>query len=114
MSDWYDSDGNSLGDWVPIDRGEYHAIRDESVGQWQVFASNTDPWGRGEVYTAWGLPGEDVPRVDHRCLYEPPARDHELLPEPSRCLFRRFVPVSSGLKTIRDDAPLLNHGIEVL
>ena len=90
MSDWFDENGDPLGEWEVITEAEYRAIIDRPATDWWVFASNTDPCGRGEIYTAWGQDGEAAPRVDHRCIFEPPAPDHERLPKPTRCVYRKF------------------------
>jgi hypothetical protein len=85
MSEWTDSDGNSLGAWVKTDRDEFRSL---FSGEMVPFSTLTDPdgnYGPRQVYTAWGYPGEDAPRIDIRDY-----RDEDGY--TTRQVFRKFVP----------------------
>ena len=69
MSDWTDSDGNSLGEWAEIDLDEYHRLYVSASDELTPFETLTDPDGtdgKAQVYTAWGRRGEDTPYIDVR------------------------------------------------
>jgi hypothetical protein len=87
MSSWTDSDGNSLGAWVKIDRDEFRSLFSEEM---VPFSTLTDPdgnYGPRQVYTSWGYPGEDAPRIDIR-------DDRDEDGNTTRRVLRKFVPAS--------------------
>lgn len=104
-SGWYDENGEQVGEWEVITLDEYEAIMAEHGGDdWQVFASNSGAREHGEIYTAWGIDGEDVPRVDHRCIYDPRVPDHVLtLPPPTRCVYRKFVRAAAVVRNQEEE-----------
>lgn len=65
MSDW------TNGKWVEISEDEFWATvaLEGGLEALTVSASLTDPdgdYGPPQIYTAWGLPGEDAPLLDIR------------------------------------------------
>lgn len=49
--------------------------------------------------------GEDVPRVDHRCIYDPRVPDHVLtLPPPTRCVYRKFVRAAAVVRNQEEES----------
>jgi len=87
QSDWTDSEGESLGEWLPISREEYVGVIQQAGGlqALTVAATLTDPdgvYGEPQVYTAWALPDEEVPLVDRRTY---PDRSE------GRDVYRRFL-----------------------
>lgn len=71
MSEWTDDDGVPLGRWVVIDQPEWRALvgANGGLGALTVFSSLTDlegVYGPPQVYTSWGIRGENVPLVDVR------------------------------------------------
>lgn len=72
MSDYFDEDGESLGDWKSITEAEFEAIKNDGSVDWQVFATRTEVgdrtisgWRGRIIYTEWGICGAAHPLV--RC-----------------------------------------------
>ena len=48
--------------------------------------------------------GEDVPRVDHRCIYDPRVPDHVLTLPPLRGVYRKFVRAAAVVRNQEEKA----------
>lgn len=92
---WTDDDGIPLGEWVVIEAKEAWAIKDAAGDALRVFSSLTDPdgnYGTPTIYTAWGVDGEDVPRLDAR--------------DSAPTTWRKFIPRDLAPRAIGDS----DHG----
>lgn len=78
---YFDDDGNSLGDWKPITEEQYIDVlcrEDTSDHPLTVFATRTqmgsqqpgEPPREQHIYTEWGRPEDETPLISCRDTYD--------------------------------------------